>query len=215
MQQLTACEHHHSPGLQCRALAHCFTSAAFEGACSGVGLRRWSTLLKIAGSLGIPFTLGTAQSRACGCTVQHSVFAFLRPHGSECTDLFSHLQGFICNSHRPKFFGSLTTTNSLKGPCLTKKKKKKKCRETKSMQFACYRMPLFFLLQCYICVHAGFRSILTSTYSFRELVFCTKLSQKVSTPSSMDSIPWKLFLLFISQKKKKKVPYSFVLLERH
>lgn len=45
-----------------------------------------------------------------------------------------------------------------------------------------------------------FQIRLASPCSFRGHVCCAKPSQRVSTPSCQDGIPWKLFFLFISQK---------------
>lgn len=82
-------------------------------------------------------------------------------------------------------------------PCVIKTKR---CGGRKSVQFTCYWMHWMSLLRpCRFQIH------LPSPCSFREPVFHAKPSRRVSVPSCQDGIPWKLFLLFISQKNYNTV----------
>lgn len=180
MQQLTAGEHLHSPKFQCRALVYYFTSAQFEGACSGVGLALWPLLTLLvylsavshSGHSTVTCTWLHGMVRCFPC-LQVPLKWLHRPP-------FSHSQGHVCNSHVAKFFVILMTIGSLKG--LPVSSKQRGVEGEKSTQFACCRMHFFFC-STVTSVFVQVQIHLTSPCSFREPVFHAKPSQRVSTPS--------------------------------
>lgn len=202
MQWLTAGEHLHSPNLQCRALVYYFTSAWFEGACSGVGLAPWpllNFLVYLAAVSHSGWSTGT-------CTWLHSTvrcFSHLEvPLKWLHRSPFSHSQGHVCNSHIANFFVSLTAMGSLESVPMSSKQRgveREKVHSSLATTLSSFSAALSLLCLCRIQIH------LTLPCSFRKPVFHAKPSQRVSAPSCQDGIPWKLFLLFISQKKYNTV----------